>query len=63
MPVLSTQAWRLSQQRLTEEEQIQLHKELETCIEVAGTIRNSVESYSRLSDRKLRFIRSCYHTI
>ena len=45
MPVLSTQAWRLSQQRLTEEEQIQLHKELETCIEVAGTIRNSVESY------------------
>ena len=40
MPVLSTQAWRLSQQRLTEEEQIQLHKELETCIEVAGTIRN-----------------------
>ena len=44
MPVLSTQAWRLSQQRLTEEEQIQLHKELETCIEVAGTIRNSVES-------------------
>ena len=30
MPVLSTQAWRLSQQRLTEEEQIQLHKELET---------------------------------
>ena len=41
MPVLSTQAWRLSQQRLTEEEQIQLHKELETCIEVAGTIRNS----------------------
>ena len=47
MPVLSTQAWRLSQQRLTEEEQIQLHKELETCIEVAGTIRNSVESYMR----------------
>ena len=44
MPVLSTQAWRLSQQRLTEEEQIQLHKELETCIEVAGTIRNSVET-------------------
>ncbi len=44
MPVLSTQAWRLSQQRLTEEEQIQLHKELETCIEVAGTIRNSVKS-------------------
>ena len=44
MPVLSTQAWRLSQQRLTEEEQIQLHKELETCIEVAGTIRNSVKA-------------------
>lgn len=54
MPVLSTQAWRLSQQRLTEEEQIQLHKELETCIEVAGTIRNSVESY--MTEKAIRHI-------
>ena len=47
MPVLSIQTWGLPQQGLTEEEQIQLHKELETCTEVAGTIRNSVESYMK----------------
>ena len=60
MPVLSTQAWRLSQQRLTEEEQIQLHKELETCIEVAGTIRNSVESY--MTEKAIRHIEELDYT-
>ena len=44
MPVLSIQTWGLPQQGLTEEEQIKLHKELENCTEVVGTIRNSVES-------------------
>ncbi len=32
----------------------QLHKELETCIEVAGTIRNSVESY--MTEKAIRHI-------
>ena len=60
MPVLSIQTWGLPQQGLTEEEQIQLHKELENCTEVVGTIRNSVESY--MKEKAIRHIEELDYT-